>query len=137
MIKDIFKVQDRMKGHILVRVRKPGGEWEVVVDRKNAITANAPLLLSKALAGETGWKIDRIQCKKAGVQLAIQNTTKTYPATGEVMFETTFSTSSFNDTVDEVRLNSLVGGDFSTVTGLSITKTNLLELNIQWKLTII
>ncbi len=137
MFKDIFIVKDHVKGHLLVRSRKPGGEWEVIVDKKNAITANAPLLISKALAGETGWKIDRIQCLKASVELAIETVTKTYPAAGQVKFDTTFSLASFNDTLDELRLTSITGGDFSAVTGLSITKSDEIELNIQWLLSIV
>ena len=136
-IKETFKVSDRVKGHIVVRTRKPGEDWQVVVDRKNAITANATTLISKALAGETGWIINRIQCLKASAELAIETVTKTYPAAGKVQFESTFSTSSFDDTLDELRLTSVLGGDFSTVTGLSIAKSSTIELNIQWLLSII
>lgn len=137
MVKDIFKVQERVKGHIVVKARKPGGEWEVIVDRKNAITANAPTLISKALAGETGWVINRIECLKASAQLAIETVSKSYPSAGKVQFESTFGLTSFNDTLDELRLTSLDGGNFSTVTGLSIAKSDEVELNIQWLLSII
>lgn len=137
MIKDVFNIKDRVKGHVVIKARKPGGQWGVILDRKNAITADAPLIISKALAGETGWIINRIQCLKASAELAIETTTYTFPATGKVQFESTFSLASFNDTLDEIRLTNATNNDFSTITGLAITKSDEVELNIQWLLSII
>jgi hypothetical protein len=124
-------------GHILIRGRKAGGEWEVLEDRKNALVANAQTIIAKVLGGTSSFKLDRIQCLKTAGILATETVSVSYPATDQVKFESTFSEASFNDTLDQVKLQSLDGGDFSSVTGLAVSKSNLIELNIQWTLEVV
>lgn len=135
-MKDTIRTED-ISGHITILCRERGKNWEVLVDKKNALVPNAALIIASALAGDTGWVIDNIRAYKASAPLAASTTTFSYPAPGKVKFETIFSFSSFNDTLDELRLLSATGGDFSVVTGLSVNKPNTLELSVQWVLTVI
>lgn len=133
---DKFNSKD-IRGDLVVLAREEGGEWFKLLEKKNALVTNAKKVISRALAGETGWKIDSIKAIKAGNTLATGLATYTYPSDDKVKFETIFSLGSFNDTIDEVRLCSTTGGDFSMIFGISINKPNTLELSIQWQLTII
>lgn len=136
-LNEIIKASGNINGHITVMGRNKGGEWFTILEKKNALTSNAVTIISKALGGDTGWNINAIRAYKTSGILATASVTATYPATNKVQLQAIFSEASFNDTLDEVRLLSLTGGDFSIVTGLSINKPNTLELSIQWLLTIL
>ena len=136
-MKDILKASEIIKGNITVLAKEKGGEWYTLLDTKNALVSNSKEIIAKALAAQTGWVIDSIKAMKASVILATGTTTATFPASNKVQFQTLFDFSDFDDTLDEVRLSSVIGGDFSVVTGLSINKPDYLQLNIRWVLTIL
>lgn len=135
-MRDSFSIKD-IKGHVTMLGREKGGNWFVIKEINNALIPNSKEIIAKALAAQTGWLIDSIKAMKASAVLATGNTSASFPASNQVQFQTLFDFSDFNDTLDEVRLSSALGGDFSVVTGLSVTKTNLLQLNMKWVLTIL
>lgn len=125
------------RGHIKITKFNAQGDARVIVDRANLILANSDAIVAKLLGGTANWNLDRIGVYKA-TSLIIANsiTSVSYPATNSVKFAAYFSTSDFNDTIDEVRLASAIGGDFSQVTGLSVTKDSTQELLIEWTIII-
>lgn len=135
MLKDNIKLEN-IKGWLKVIAIEDNGTEHILVDKANALVSNAPTIIANALAGTSGWFLDTITALKTGSPLASIGVTPTFPAPGQVQFAGVFSTTSFNDTLDELDLSSTIGQGFSAVTGLSIFKGNTLQLSIQWLLTI-
>lgn len=113
------------------------GKRFILADRKNQIQSNAKNILVHALAEGT-FLVDQIKVYKAGAPLATTPplTWSFPPGNDKVLFNGRFDEASFNDTFDEIRLDSSTGGNFSKITGLSVTKNNTLQLEVQWKITL-
>lgn len=128
-----------IKGHLkITRVSKTARE--VLYDNHNALVANYKNIVRHCIAGDNTHKIDTMRVKKAGSTLAdstISSVTYIPMTDNEVKFVALFNEASFDDTLDEVQLRSLGGGQFSEVTGLSITKDNQTQLIFEWTLKII
>tara|TARA_R110001606_G_scaffold238366_1_gene386394 strand:+ start:1153 stop:1557 length:405 start_codon:yes stop_codon:yes gene_type:complete len=108
----------------------------LVWEGPNAVTATAPEIVTTTLGGVSNW-LNNISPAASSVILAFgANHTVTFPATNQVRFTASFDGPSFNGTFDELKLSSLSLGDFSTKTGLSITKTASQIMYVQWDLTI-
>ncbi len=124
------------KGEIRIYEIK-GDSRKLLYKGNNAIVANAKKILVHAAGGD-GFIIDKIGAYKAAVLLSYQTLfTVTYPAGDDkVKFVARFDEASFDDTLDEVRLESSSGGIFSIFTGLSHTKDNTTQLEVQWLITI-
>jgi len=106
---DKVNITGSVKGHLVVKGRTEGGKWFTLVDQKNALVMNAKTIVAKALAGEVGWKIDSIKAIKNNAVLATGATTVSFPSPEMVEFQTLFGLAAFNDTIDELRLSSVVG----------------------------
>ena len=127
-------VDIKVSGHVKI--------WEmetdkVLYDDHNALTANAPNIIRRALG--SGNNIDEITALKASVVLATVPVTSiiySAPAINEVTFRAVFNQVSFNDTLDELQLGESTHGLFSAVTGLSIFKDNNTQIGVEWKLKI-
>ena len=114
-----------------------GDSRKLIYEDKNTIVTNAKNILAHAIGGD-GFIIDKIGAYKAAVLLSFQNIfTVTYPAGNDkVKFVARFNEASFDDTLDEVRLESTLGGIFSVFTGLAHAKDNLTQLEVEWLITI-
>lgn len=100
----------------------------------NEIIANAPIILSRLLAGQP-FQLDRVVLKNAGVLVAVGEViSTTHPSFEETTFKVVFDYDSFNSNIDEMQLVSSYGGTFSVVTNLAITKTNEQSMGIEWKI---
>ncbi len=133
------KLNMGVKGHLTLTLIN-GDDKEVVYDDHNALVPNYKNIVRRALGGQTGYFIDNVIANKLGSPLAntpIINVEYIALTDNEVKFTARFSQASFNDTLDEVKLNSVNGGDFSIVSGLSILKDNLTSLQVDWTLKII
>lgn len=127
----------QIKGWLKITAFYSDGSKKVVVDQHNDLTTNAPTIIANVLGGTPSFNLDVILAYKASALLASSpGLSITFPASNRVNFNALFDEASFNDTLDELRIGSVVGGDFSAVTGLSILKDNLLQLSIDWLLTI-
>ena len=126
-----------VKGWLKVYGILPNGERIVLLDRPNTIVNNARTIVAKALGNTTWAGLNKVKAWKAAVLLSDNNSMViTYPGTYEVQFNARFSTGSFNDTLDELSLESSTLGRFSEVTGLSVFKDNTMQMEVEWKLTI-
>jgi archaellin len=132
------KLNPAWRGWIKIYGILPDGSKVVLADQHNAVVANALTVMAKALGGDLDAGLNRIKVKKAGVTLSNNSSALivSYPASNEVQFNGRFIESSFNDTFDEITLESTVQGMFSQVVGLSINKDNTMQMEIEWKLTI-
>lgn len=127
-----------IKGHVTAYLIKDG-QRSVILDRSNALDNNFKNIIRRLLVGENTYQLNRMRAKKANATLATVNTTSYVIdplANNIVTLVANFDENSFDDTLDELNLFSDVGGDFSILTGLNITKDNLSQLEINWKLTI-
>lgn len=113
------------------------GKRHLLVDKKNAIQPNSRNIVAKLLAGLSSASLDQISVWNAGVLLA-NNTTfaVSSPTTDTVVCNARFDEASFSGAFDELRVGSIGYGDFSTLTGISATKTLTLQLHIEWIITI-
>lgn len=136
MVKDKIALKD-IKGWITIWGIDKDGNKHLLVDQKNTLVLNAKTIIANTLGGTPAFYLDLIFCYKASAPLAGRGTVVTYPSADSVKFASLFDESSFNDTLDEVRLRSFAGGEFSAVTGLSVLKDNTLQLSIEWLLTIV
>lgn len=133
-MKDLFDTK-KIKGWVTIWAIE-GDKRSKVYDDHNALTADAKEILTQLLAGQA-WGINKISAVKASSTLAdTPSLAFTFPTTDSVEFTGLFDEASFNDTLDEIQLWSNGGKKFSTVTGLAVFKSNLLKLQITWKLTI-
>ncbi len=114
------------------------GDRTLLVDRKNALTTNAKKIIAYLLGSQSSYALDAIKVYKAASLLATSPAlTVSFPiGDDKVKFSVRFDEASFDDTLDELRLVSLAGGEFSLVTGLSVFKDDTLQLQIEWVLTI-
>lgn len=133
------KMNFQVKGHLTITEIKDG-EYTVIFDDSNALVPNYKNVIRRALGGEVGSIVNEVKALKASSVLATAPVTIVdYIALtdNEVKFTAVFNPASFNDTIDEVILSSSNAGDFSQVLGLSITKDNLTNLQVDWTLKII
>jgi hypothetical protein len=135
MVKESFDTKN-IKGWLKIIGIDAEGNEHILVDRKNALVANATTIIANVLGGTSNFALDTIAAYQAGTLLASQGVTINFPTPEQVQYTTLFSTTSFNATLDELRLSSAAGGEFSAVTGLSVYKSNLLQLSVQWLLTV-
>ena len=114
-----------------------GDSSELIYDDSNLILENAKKILVHAAGGDS-YVIDTIEVYKTSVKIAEDLSLQVEYPIGDksVKFFATFDEASFNDTLDEIRLVSSVGGDFAEVTGLSHTKDGVTQLQIEWTITI-
>jgi len=132
----ITEVVPTVRGWIKIIGIKPNGERIVLVDKKNALVINAKKIIAQTLGQQSLFSINTVEVYKTGGLLASTSMIPTFPADEKVKFNGRFNETSFNDTLDEIRLTSTIGGQFSVVTGLSVLKNNTLQLEIEWLLTI-
>lgn len=127
-----------VKGWIKVYAILETGEKILLQDRKNALVSNARKIIAHCLGGDILYALNQIGVYKAGVLVAnTPSVTINYPAGDDkIRINGRFNEASFNDTVDEIKLGSIAGGIFSQVGSLSILKTNTIQLEIEWVLTI-
>ena len=108
----------------------------LVFEDHNLILENAKKIFVNAIGGNA-FVVDTIQVKKSGGLLAEATVMVDFPAGDDkVRFTARFDEASFNDTLDEIRLVSSAGGDFAEITGLSIAKDSLNQLEIVWQVTL-
>lgn len=124
-----------IKGHLKIWIVDKDGERILFDDHNDVDTIPALDIIRRCISGEDK-PIDLVACYKAAVLLASKSFTSiSYGGTEDVTYTSLFTFGDFNDTLDEIRLVSSILGNFSTVTGLSITKTDAQELGISWTLT--
>lgn len=136
MINDKINSSD-IKGWITIYGIDKQGNKHILVDRKNTLVTNAKTIIANVLGAVPSYALDTITCLKASAPLSAKNVSYSFPASDKVKFTALFDEASFNDTLDEVQLSSAAGGQFSSVTGLSVFKGNTLQLSIEWLLTIV
>lgn len=126
-----------LKGEVKIYAIAPGKARKLIYEDHNAIVANAKKILVHAAGGDP-FIIDTIEVYKATVKIAEDTLLQVEYPSGDksVKFFATFDEASFSATLDEIRLVSQNGGLFSQITGLSHTKDNLTQLQIEWKITI-
>jgi hypothetical protein len=138
VLNDLINPED-IVGEIKVsRYNTPNfiGSPEIVYDGPNALTALAKVIIATLLGGTVS-PLDTLSVVASSVILANGTSfTVTYTAPGQVRFTASFDGASFNGTFDELRLTSSVGGDFSTKTGLAITKTSAQSMVVSWRVTV-
>lgn len=134
------KINIEVKGHLKITSIKKGEKPQVLYNDHNALIPNYKNIIRHAIAGDISYAIDRVRVLGSSVPLAttVISSVSYIPLTdNEVKFIAVFDEASFDGTFDEVFLFSDAGGDFSQVTGLSITKDNQTQLQIEWTLKII
>lgn len=135
MIKE--KLNTNIKGVVSFELYREGKlVWEHT--QNNAIQPGAQEIIAHLLTGDAGYKLNNVEAFKASFSLAVAGIYNwSFPAANEVQFVAVFDEASFDDTLDELRLEAgLVPLDFSIITGLSIAKDGLSRLVINWKITI-
>ncbi len=136
MIKEAISLK-QIKGWVKIWGIDRRGKRVLLVDQSNGLVGNAKQIICNALAGQSGYILDTIKPYKAGTALATSTSvTYTFPTFNQISINATFNEASFNDTLDELRLVCAAHGDFSYITGISVTKTNVLQLQVNWLLTI-
>jgi len=131
------KVGAQVKGWLKVFTEDKEGKINVLYDNHNAINNNPGCqIATHALAGDTGWSLDKVGAYQASSLLAYTPIISvTYPAGNQAKFLARFSEASFNATLDELNLEAGGHGKFATVSGLNITKDNTLKLGVEWTIT--
>jgi len=129
---------NNIRGWVKIWAIDKDGNKTLVFDNPNALVVNAKKIIAYTLGQQSSYAIDRISVYKAASLLAHSpSVTVSFPiGDDKVKFQATFDEVSFNDTLDEIRLNSIAGGSFSGITGLSVLKDNTLQLSIEWILTV-
>lgn len=123
------------EGHVTIFTIDRDGKRDLILDKKNAILANAKTIISKCVAG-VNYHIDNIVAYNSAIILASAPiTTITYPASNQVEFTSIFDFTSWSGICDELRLTSSIGGDFSQLTGLNLIKNTSVQLGIVWRIT--
>lgn len=121
----------KARGWIDWEIISPSGSKKGHID--NLVVANAKLIMAKAIFGAA--VVDRITVLKASSVLASASVIASLASPGVAQFVATFDELSFNDTLDEASLESVVDGQFSDVVSLSIYKDNISRLIITWTIT--
>lgn len=126
------------RGWITIHAITKTGERVLLEDRKNALVSNARNIIAHCLGGDTLYALNQISVYKATTLIATTpSVTINYPVGDDkVRINGRFDEASFNDTIDEIKLESAGGGIFSQVGSLSLLKTNAIQLEIEWVLTI-
>lgn len=129
------KLNHQLKGQLRIVLTNKAGQ--VVKDTgffDNAIIANGPIILARLLGG-SGYHLNRISAIEANaVIFTAENLDVTYPNFNEVLFTALFQAEDFDSHIDELQLLSSIGGTFSRVTGLDITKDSGTNMGVQWKI---
>lgn len=128
----------KIEGHINAKLITSDGNELTVYNGHNDLTSDWDNILRRALAGQNNAHITKIGAYKNGALLAEADITQfNYPTgvSNEIEFVAVFSETSFDDTLDEIRLTAPLAS-FSSKTGLSIQKDQTAKLSIDWKLTI-
>lgn len=130
------KLNLNIKGEVKIYATR-GKSRKLIYEDHNAIVENAKKILVHAIGGDP-FLVDTIEIYKTSSKIAEQTVlTKEFPfGDKSVKFFGNFNEASFNDTLDEIRLVSSNGGIFATITGLSHTKDNVTQLDIEWQITI-
>jgi hypothetical protein len=122
------------EGYVRIyRVKK--SVYEPLWDNHNDITSNALRIVSRALAGNVNFKVDNIAAYRSNQFVSgAPISGYQFPTSDTVVFTAIFDESSFNGTVDELRLVSGFGGTFSIIDNLSIIKDNTSRIAIEWSI---
>jgi hypothetical protein len=113
--------------------------WKLYYFFNNAIQAIAKEVVAERLAENNLVRIDQIELLNGGLSLAVRDITERIVPPGEldsVTFNAIFDEASFSGSFTEARLISSAKGDFSIVTGLSLSKSPTEKIMISWKIKI-
>lgn len=127
-----------VSGHVAVRLVDKDKNKQIVYNDHNDIQTNAYTILARCLAGVNN-HIDYIEARQSGSLLTaspIPGLGITFPAANIVRFATEFDYAEAVGVIDEFRLVSSVGGIFSKIDGLTITKPNTVKMQVIWTLTL-
>ena len=134
-MKEIIK--PNAKGHLKLWLIDKDGKITVLYDDHNAIVADAETIMRNCISGYST-PVDAIVAYKSGGVLAsktVGEEERAFVSTNGFTFTTLFTFADFNDTLDELRLESSIVGSFSEVTGLDISKSSEEQLGISWTIT--
>lgn len=126
-----------IKGHLLIKNLTNG---DILFDNPNALLPNYRNIIRRCISGQSDNKIDQVEVWYQGNLLTTVNVYDRQYSTltnNEVTFFAKFLDTDFNSDFDKVVLRSNVGGEFSEVINLSLSKDNNTTLLIQWTLKII
>lgn len=126
-----------IKGHLLIKNLTNG---DILFDNPNALLPNYRNIIRRCISGQSDNQIDQIEVWYQGNLLTTVNVYDRQYSTltnNEVTFFAKFLDTDFNSDFDKVVLRSNVGGEFSEVINLSLSKDNNTTLLIQWTLKII
>jgi hypothetical protein len=126
-----------IKGHLKITEEQSGN---ILYDDHNALSPNYRNIIRRCIAGELDKSINQLQAWYQGNLISTTTLiSKSYSVitNNEVTFFFKFLDTDFNSNFDKVVLGSNVGGDFSEVLDLSLSKDNNTTLQIQWTLKII
>ncbi len=136
-MKDILNLN--LRGRVRITTLKHG-EISNYLEVNNAIDPTvAKDVVRHCIAGEIDYSLSQIGVYKAGGLLAIKTVALadiTYSGTDRVRLAVLFYTSDFADTLDECRLIAPVVGNFSIITGLSVTKSSIEDMQLIWTIDI-
>ena len=131
------KLEAKISGFVEIFLKYEDGSKESLYKDHNAIQAWADDLLAEMLGN--GYVMDGIVALKSSSELATATITTTIVSTNSITYTATFSATSFNNTLDELRLKTsyVVSNNYlSALTGLNITKNNSQQLEVNWTITI-
>lgn len=126
-----------IKGHLLIKNLTNG---DILFDNPNALLPNYRNIIRRCISGQSDNQIDQVEVWYQGNLLTTVNVYDRQYSTltnNEVTFFAKFLDTDFNSDFDKVVLRSNVGGEFSEVINLSLSKDNNTTLLIQWTLKII
>lgn len=126
-----------IKGHLLIKNLTNG---DILFDNPNALLPNYRNIIRRCISGQSDNKIDQVEVWYQGNLLTTVNVYDRQYSTltnNEVTFFAKFLDTDFNSDFDKVVLRSNVGGEFSEVINLSLSKDDNTTLLIQWTLKII
>lgn len=124
-----------LEGFVTIFTIDKNGKRDLVLEKKNMILPNAKTILARCIAG-VNYHIDNIVAYNSNVILASAPITViTYPDFNSVEFTAIFDYTDWSGVADELRLTSSIGGDFSQIIDLNITKDTTVQLGIVWKIT--
>lgn len=127
-----------LSGHVAIRLVDKDKNKEIVYNDHNAIQNNAYTILARCI-GAINNHIDYIETRASGILMtaaAIPGLGITFPSPNVVRFAAEFDYLEAVGVIDELRLVSSVGGIFSKIDGLTITKPNTVKMQVIWTLTI-
>lgn len=126
------------KGEVHLSILSAKGEVIHGVTKQNALTTNAKEILSRALGQVSS--IDTISVYSSGVlQATVPITVRLNQSPGTAatfQYSGLFPMNSFAGNFDELRLADSSYGDFSRLTGLTLSLQALQQLQVDWAITI-